>query len=449
MLSPAELRHLSAHSNVSILLVGGSYRQNSMLGLLSEALPEWRKQCSPAVDMPSHPRLRTVLVAEPGLTQLAQLGAHAGVPRDDRVTPETVSHLIYTSGSTRLPKAVRLCHRGVLGAAFYWAEALCLSEADRFLVTLPFYHTGGLFLSALSTHLRGGCTHIVDRFDPREALEVVQRERITVMGGLDYQLRQMAELIDDEGYDISSWTKSYSRTASYHLRARLGVKHIVCFYSMTEASNPVALVMPDEQREWIRAGSVGRPLPGVDVRVVDPVSGGEVSRGAEGEIRFRGWNCFAGYHNPSDDDLPAKVFDADGYFSTGDCGYMDTEGYLWLTGRYKDMIKTGGENVSALEVEGWLSNHIPGVKAVQVVGVPDERWGEAVVAFIELRRGHALRPDEIIHRCKDGLSRHKIPKFVFLVEADEWPMISAETIKVRKDMLCARARALIEASHGG
>jgi len=181
------------------------------------------------------------------------------------------------------------------------------------------------------------------------------------------------------------------------------------------------------------------------VRIVDPKSGTQVEPMINGEIRFRGWNCFAGYHNPGDDDLPGKVFDADGFFRTGDCGYMDREGYLWLTGRYKDMIKSGGENVSALEVEDWLVNRIPGVESAKVVGAPDERWGEAVVAFVELREGEELAPEEIIDQCKIGLSAYKIPKYVFFVKANEWPVSSAEMFKVRKDALRARARLLLEA----
>lgn len=442
-LSAADLRQLVAHSEVSVLLVGGAYRETPLINSLAAALPELRTPPGAALRLPGHPKLRTVFNVGHGLTDLERLGTRTTLPPHDGTNATDISHIVYTSGSTRLPKGARLRHRGVLGAAFYWGEALCLTASDRFLVTLPFCHTGGLFLSALSVLLRGGCLHITDRFEEREVLEIVRRERITAMGALDYQLRRMAKLIDAGGYDISSWTKSYSQAASYQLRARLGIKHIVCFYAMTEASNPVALVMPDEHRESIRSASNGRPLPGVEVRIVDPGSGTQLGPMVKGEIRFRGWNCFAGYHNPCDDDLPARVFDADGFFRTGDCGYLDDEGYLWLTGRYKDMIKSGGENVSALEVEDWIVNHVPGVEAAKVVGVPDERWGEAVTAFIELRPGAALAPDEIIDQCKGRLSAYKIPKHVFLVNANEWPVSSAEMIKVRKDVLRARAQSLI------
>lgn len=446
-LSPADLSQLVAHSDVGFLIVGGAYRGRPLRDALLEAmaglsLPQ-REDITAGLALASHPALQVIVDLGQDMSVLEQ-AARGAVARYAGTTAEDISHIVYTSGSTRFPKGARLRHRGMLGGGFYWGEAFGLESADRVLVTLPFFHTGGLVLSGLSALLRGACIHIIDQFDECEVIEIVQRERITTLGLLDYQLRRVAELAATGRYDISSWTKGHTQAASYALRRELGLQRIVGFYAMTEASNPAALVMAEEQRESIRSSANGRPLPGVELRIVDPETGALLGPMERGEIRFRGWNRFAGYHRPAPEDMPNRVFDSGGFFCTGDCGYLDADGYLYLTGRYKDMIKSGGENVSALEVEDWLVNQIEIVEAAKIVGVPDERWGEAVVAFIELSEGKCARAQDIIDACKGRLSAWKIPKHVFFLKAHEWPISSTEMIKVRKEDLRARALLLVQ-----
>ncbi|MBI3013531.1 MAG: acyl--CoA ligase [Candidatus Tectomicrobia bacterium] len=455
MLSPRELSHILAHADVKLLFVGGMYKDKPLAEVVLEAIPELRQARGPNLDFSGHPKLKWVVRTEPGdlfhraflrLNELEQTGAKNPLPFvNQEAKPESISHLLYTSGSTAFPKGVLLTHRGILGAAFYWGEALGLTSADRCLTLLPYYHTAGLIVQWLDVHLRGGCVHILKRYHPidfKEVMETVQRERITVMGAFDPLLKRILEHPERSQYDHSSWQKTSSFAGvSYDIRVKAGLSRVVCLYSLTEASNPVTLMMPEEKRYEIRRNSVGRPLPGVEVKIVAPDTEKELPPGVSGEIRFRGWNRMVGYYKPGPEETPDNVFDQEGFFKTGDRGYLDNEGYLYLQGRYKEMIKSGGENIFPLEVENFLCNEVPGIVLAQVVGVSDDRWGEVVTAFVEVAPGMVYTPPDIINICKEKMASFKVPKHVFFMESEDWPMTS--TAKVRKDELQRKALRIL------
>jgi fatty-acyl-CoA synthase len=444
MFSPRDLRYILGHADISMLFVGGKYRDRPIAEILIEALPELRQMDGPNLVLPEHPKLRWIVQVDPGkplsaafvtMDELEKAGAEKPLPFVNKeIKPEDISHLVYTSGSTAFPKGALLTHRGMVNGAFWWGEALTLSSSDRYLALLPFSHTGGLIVSSMDTLLRGGCLNIVESIDPIEVMEIVQREKITGMGAFDAILHRILEHPERSKYDLSSWQKTSSFSgAPYDRRIEAGISHAVCFYALTEASNPVSIVMPDEKRHNIRRNSNGRPLPGVEVRIVSLETEEELPPGIQGEVRFRGWNRLVGYYKPGPDETPEKVFDRDGFFRTGDYGYLDDEGYLYITGRYKDIIKTGGENVSPLEVENFLCDEVPGVVMAQVVGVPDELWEQAVTAFIEVKPGINYTAHDIIKICKEKLTAFKVPKHVFFIGPEDWPMTS--TSKIRKNEL--------------
>ena len=448
MFSPRDLRYILGHADITMLFVGGQYRGRPLTEILMEALPELKQMNGPQLVLPDHPKLRRIIQIDHGkpvatgfvtMGELEKAGAEKPLPFVNReVKPEDISHLVYTSGSTAFPKGALLTQRGMAGAGFWWGKAFAISSSDCYLCLLPFYHTGGLTVSSMATLLRGGCVHIVESFDPVEIMETVERERITGMGAFDAMLYRILDHPERSRYDLSSWQKTSSFSgAPYDRRIEAGLSHVVCFYSLTEASNPVSIVMPDEKRHNIRRNSNGRPLPGVEVRIVNPDTEEELAPEVRGEVRFRGWNRFAGYYKPGPDEAPKKVFDRDGFFRTGDYGYLDDEGYLYITGRYKDIVKTGGENVSPLEVENFLCDEVAGVITAQVVGVPDEYWGEAVTAFLEVKAGINYTAQDIIKICKEKLTGFKVPKYVFFIGSEGWPLTS--TSKIQKNELRSRA----------
>ena len=455
MLSPRELRHVLEHADVKVLFVGGTHKDKPLAEFVLEAVPELRHARDPKLDLSGHPKLKWIVQTEPEdfshdaflrLNDLEETGTKTPLPFvNQEAKPESISHLLYTSGSTAFPKGVLLTHRGILGSAFYWGEALCVTGTDRCLTLLPYYHTAGLIVQWLDVHLRGGCVHILKRYHPidfKEVMETVQRERITVMGAFDPLLKRILEHPERSQYDLSSWQKTSSFAGvSYDNRVKAGLSRIVSLYSLTEASNPVTLMMPEERRYEIRRNSVGRPLPGVEVKIVDPNTEEKLPPGVSGEVRFRGWNRMVGYYKPGPEESPENVFDKEGFFKTGDRGYLDNEGYLYLQGRYKEMIKSGGENIFPLEIENFLCNEVPGILLAQVVGVSDDQWGEVVTAFVEVAPGMVYLPQDIIKICKDKMASFKVPKHVFLLKSEDWPMTS--TAKVRKDELQRRAMGIL------
>jgi len=452
MVSPRELRHLLSHGDITILFVGRHYKNRHLGEYVLKALPELVQGKGPKPDIRDLPKLKWIIQADGSdpfhdsflsLNTLEETGSKDPLPFVNRAAhPESISHMLYTSGSTASPKGVRLTHRGVLGASFYWGKALRLTGKDRCLLLPPLYHTYGLIIHMLCIHLRGGCLYLLENYDPldpQEVLETIERERITVTGAFDILVQRILEHPKRAQYNLSSWQKSQSPYSgpSYDLRARAGIKHLVCLYSLTEAANPVSLVMPEEKRYDIRRNSNGRPLPGVEVKIVNPESGEVLLPGVTGEILFRGWNRFVGYYKPAPEEVPEKIFDKEGYFKTGDIGYLDEEGYLYFQGRYKEVIKTGGENVSALEIEMFLLSEISGIAQAQVVGIADELWGEAVTAFIEVKPGKTLTHQQVLRVCREKLAAFKVPKHLFFLKGEDWPL--TPTGKIGKSELRRQA----------
>ena len=454
MLGTDELSYLLSSADITILLVGGKYRGSSLLDVLSRTIPELSQCKGSELNLPKFPKLKKIVKIDkesntsPGLIPFEDVlnnGATNRLPFVNPTSkPEHVSHLLYTSGSTATPKGVLLTQRGVVGASICWAEALALTSSDRSLALMPFYHTGGLFISSMPFLLHGGyvCMFRDGAFDAKEALEIIQRERITVAAGFDPQVQAILEHPDRSQYDLSSLKKLLNFTGSaYDRRTAEGIPLLVGFYAMTEGTNPICAVMPSETRYSIRRNSCGPALPGVELKIIDPATGDKLPPRITGEIAFRGWNRFAGYYNPGPNETADKVFDGNGFFRTGDLGYLDEDGNLYFLGRRKDMIKTGGENVSPLEIEIFLMKEFPGVVLAQVVGVPDARWGEAVTAFVELKPDAKYTADDIIKKCKEHLTAFKVPKKVIFIESGKWP--TSATAKIRKiDLRQIAARAL-------
>ena len=296
--------------------------------------------------------------------------------------PDDVAQLVYTSGTTGAPKGALLTHRGMTNAARFGAMRFGMRPGDVYVQTMPLFHVGGQVVSFQLCQLSATAV-LVPAFDPGLVLELVESERATLTCGVPTMLLALVEHPDFSRRDLSSLRAVSGGGAVVpaelvrHIEEALGVQFAVVF-GQTEACGFISQTHLDDSAED-KGETLGRPLPGVGARVVDPARGVPVARGAVGELEVRGPNVMAGYH-----ELPeasAEAIGPDGWLRTGDLVTMDDRGYLRMTGRVKEMIVSGGENIFPVEIENALAEH-PEVAQVAVVGVPDDRWGEAAVAVV-------------------------------------------------------------------
>ncbi|MEA2395983.1 MAG: fatty-acyl-CoA synthase [Solirubrobacteraceae bacterium] len=337
----------------------------------------------------------------------------------------------YTSGTTGFPKGATLSHHNILNNGFFVTELLSLTEADRTCLPVPFYHCFGMVMGNLGTLSHGACVVIpAPAFEPRATLEAVAAERVTSLYGVPTMFIAMLAHEDFDSFDLTSLRTGIMAGSPCPIEVmkkvveRMHMDEVSICYGMTETSPVSTQTRVDDPLER-RVGSVGRTAPHVEVKVVDPVTGLVVPRGEPGELCTRGYSVMLGYWE--DPDRTAEAIDRARWMHTGDLATMDDEGYLNIVGRSKDMVIRGGENVYPREIEEFLYMH-PDVEDVQVVGVPDEKYGEELCAWVIARSGAALEEDAVREFCRGRLAHFKVPRYVILTDA--FPM--TVTGKVQK-----------------
>lgn len=356
------------------------------------------------------------------------------------VSSDDVAQILYTSGTTSFPKGAMLRHGALLQNNAATVERMHLTTADRYLSSVPLFSATGTSYT-LSMLLAGAAIVIADRFDPATFCALVERERISVAFFVDTIVKDLVGFSERGRYDLSSLRTGtgapLSRDAFVAATTVLGVPELIGVFGMSETSNAVTRGDCGDSLER-RMTTNGRPVPGVEVRIVDVASEVPLPVGRIGEIRVRGFNVMCGYYRQPDED--AKAFDADGWLKTGDLGELDDDGHLAYRGRVKEMIKPGGFNVATLEIETFLKTH-PSVREAVVVGVPDARLGEVAYAYVQRHDGVALAPDDVIAYCRARIASYKVPRHVEFV--DVWPLTGTE--KIRKLALRDAARAKVAA----
>jgi fatty-acyl-CoA synthase len=336
------------------------------------------------------------------------------------------AYIVFTSGSTAFPKGALCPHRAFTGSAAGYVHCLRMGPDDRFIGMMTSFHvTGPVFLAV--AHGCGAAIHLTGTFETTRVLDEIERGRCTSTVGFPTNLTKLAGDPTFAGRDLSTFKKAcVGGTPLYleHLREIFGFDVLATPYGSTESGSALSLTDPDDTDPQGPFHSNGRVLPGATVRILDPETGRHCGPEEPGEICFGGWPRFLGY-------LPATApdgdsIDAEGLFHSGDYGFLDAEGRLCYRGRYKMMIKTGGENVSELELEMFLEEELAQVAQAQVVGVPDPTWGEEVVAFVELR-DPAARPssEELRALCRGRIAGFKIPKRFLLMSKSDWPLTSS------------------------
>jgi fatty-acyl-CoA synthase len=337
----------------------------------------------------------------------------------------------YTSGTTGFPKGATLSHHNILNNAFFVGEGCGYDERDRVCIPVPFYHCFGMVMGNLGCTTHGAAMVIPEAgFEPLAVLQTVQEERCTSLYGVPTMF--IAELSHPEfgDYDLSSLRTGIMAGSPCPIEVmkqvieRMHMDEVTICYGMTETS-PVSTQTGAGDSLEKRTRTVGRVHPHLEVKLVDPATGATVPRGEPGELLTRGYSVMAGYWN--DAERTAEAVDAHGWMHTGDLATMDEDGYLNIVGRSKDMVIRGGENVYPREVEEFLHTH-PDVLEAAVIGVPDERYGEELMAWIRVREGAVLTEDEVRAYCEGRIAHFKRPRYVKL--AAEFPM--TVTGKVQK-----------------
>lgn len=405
------------------------FRGNAVLQGLKDALPELLQGQPGTLTLEGAPTLRTVITVRARPTSYAQtfeevfsLGANfdrdAMIALAGEVKPDDPVLYLPTSGSTGFPKPVIHTHQSLLNICASYCDALQFQSDSRMLNFGTTYHVSGQVLLNLP-FVRGGVCVSLPWFDPIVALATIERERITHTWGFDVHFLMMRRSEAQGSYDISTLQSAImgSDPSTFEEIAELGIPHHANVYGSSEYLCNLLPYVDRHDRERMHH-SHGRPLEGVEQKIVNPATGERVPAGTIGEICVKGPGLFAGYYKMPEE--TAASFDDEGFFHTGDYAFMDDAGFTYFRGRLKDTVKTGGENVSAKEVELFLQTETPYVLMAQVFGVPDSKWGEAVTAVIELRSGVDVTEQELRDFCRGKLAGYKIPKRFIVIERDEW-----------------------------
>jgi fatty-acyl-CoA synthase len=396
------------------------------------------------------PSLRRVVVLE-GPREAGLLGWDAmlengGTVSDEILTarasavdPDETAFLMYTSGTTGFPKGVRHGH-AIIRNVIDRVNRMAITPADTIMMYLPLFHLFGFGEGPLVSMVSGARQVLTETFDPAESLALIEQERATIVHGFDTHFKELMEAQARGPRDVSSIRTGILATgmASSVPIARAARKvfgPLLSGYGMSEFGAGATLSFLDSTEDQCVEAS-GYPAPGYEIRIVDPVRGAEQPIGVPGEILVRGYMLMQGYHERPDE--TAKAIDAEGWMHTGDMGILRDDGHLRFMGRYKDMLKIGGENVDPMEVEAFLMGH-PAINLAAVVGVPDARLSEVPIAFVRMEPGHDLAELEVVEHCKGRIASFKIPRRVIFL--DEFPMTSSG--KIQKAKLREQARAAL------
>ncbi len=352
------------------------------------------------------------------------------------LTAETTSDIIFTSGTTGAPKGAMLGHGASISTYRSWSELVDLRPGDRYLIVYPFFHTAGLKSGMLACVVQGATMYPLPVFDVPVVLDLVQRERITMLPGPPTVFQTILNHPDLGSFDLSSVRSSVTGAAVVpvevvrQMKEVLGIGTVVTGYGMTETTGTISMCRHDDPPEVI-ANTVGKPIPGMDVRVVDD-DGNDVAQGQPGELIVRGSNVMQGYFAD-----PAATAAAihDGWLSTGDVGLVDDDGNIHITDRKKDMFIVGGFNAYPAEIEGVLLGH-PDVAQVAVVGIPDDRMGEVGVAFVVARTGTVLDERALLAWAHERLARFKLQDVRVVDELPVTPSGKVQKFVLREQYAC-------------
>lgn len=434
-----EAEYLLRQSDTHTLILIDGFKDSNYVGILKELCPELEQhQAGRPLHAKRLPFLRNVITVDsrqPGcLTWEDALALSDTVPLEEvyrrayAQSKHDVCNMQYTSGTTGFPKGVMLTHYNIVNNGKNIGDCMDLSTADQMLIHVPMFHCFGMVLSMTACMTHGSTMSPIPAYSPKLALECIQKEPITAINGVPTMFIAMLEHEDFQNTDFSTLRTGIMAGSPCPVKVmqnvvdHMNVSEITIVYGQTESSPGCTQSRIDDPVE-VRVGTVGRPLPGVECKIVHPETGEDLPDDTDGEFVVRGYNVMKGYYKMPE--ATKTAIDADGWLHTGDLACRDAQGNYKITGRIKDMIIRGGENIYPKEIEDFIYTH-PKVRDVQVIGVPDKQYGEEIMACVILKEGESLLGDELKDYIRSHMAKHKTPKYVEFVS--EFPMNAAGKI---------------------
>lgn len=436
----AELEYLLRQSDSQTIILMEEFRGASYIDMLYEICPELKYSEPGELKSAKLPFLKNVIVlgdnSYPGTyswEDIMEKGKE--VEENDldvrlsSLSPHDVINMQYTSGTTGFPKGVMLTHSNIVNNGYNIAGCMRLGNEDRLCIPVPFFHCFGCVLGVLACVSVGATMVPLQEFDPRLVLKTVQDEKCTGLHGVPTMFISELNLPDFDQYDLSHLRTGIMAGSNCPIEVmkgvmdKMGADEITIAYGQTESSPVITQTRTHDPIE-LKVETVGKSLPNVEVKIVEPGSNREIPYGVQGELCTRGYHVMKGYYK--NEEATRLAIDDEGWLHTGDLAVMDEHGYCRITGRLKDMIIRGGENIYPREIEEFLYSH-PKVLDVQVIGIPDEVYGEEVMAWIILKEGQTATSEEIREYCTGKISRHKIPRYIEFTDA--YPMTASGKIQ--------------------
>lgn len=439
----AELEYILDNADIHTLCLMSGYRDSDYIKIVNEVVPELRSSLRGELHCQKLPMLKNVVFMgherHKGMyttSELIQMGGYLSDKRlneaEALVETHDVVNMQYTSGTTGFPKGVMLTHYNILNNGLTIGDCMKYTSADRLLVCVPLFHCFGCVLALCAIFTHGATMVMVEDFDAYAVLSAIESERCTAVYGVPTMFLAELNHPQFDTFDLSTLRTGIMAGAPCPIDTmnqvmdKMNCKDIIIVYGLTESSPGMTATRTSDSTE-IRSTTVGKALPFVEVKITDAETGEDLPAGSIGEICCRGYNIMKGYYkNP---EATAAMIDKNGFLHSGDLGVMDENGYFRVTGRIKEMIIRGGENVYPREIENFLYK-MDQIHSVEVAGLASPKYGEQVAAFVRVKDGVVLTEGEIRHFCEGQIARYKTPKYIFFVE--DFPMTASGKIQKYK-----------------